>query len=70
MKMNRVYAVLWCFCLSSSSYAIPRTLLYDYKSGEAAQLPRADDIASQAIQLKVPIVLYGTSYESIYVSIH
>lgn len=66
--MNKIYTVLLCFWISSTSNAIPRTLLYDYKGGDVSQLPRADDVSSPPIQLKVPVVLYGVPYESIYVS--
>lgn len=66
--MDRFYAILWCLCLTATVRAIPRALLYDYKGSEVSQLPRGDDVSSPPVPLKVPVVLYRTPYESVYVS--
>lgn len=68
MKMTSFFTILLCFCITAITRAIPKTLLYDYKTSEVSQLPRGDDVSSPQVQLSVPVVLYGIPYESVYVS--
>ncbi|CAH1160142.1 unnamed protein product [Phaedon cochleariae] len=47
--------------------AIPTSLLYDYNVPEAVYLPKEDDIASDKINLRDPIIFFGIEYETIFV---
>lgn len=47
---------------------IPQGLLYEHNVPEAVILPKTDDGSSREIKLKEPIVFFGNSYDSIYVS--
>jgi hypothetical protein len=68
--MRFVGAVLIVFCVSLCS-AIPRELLYPHGTGTDQVLPQdQDEASSPEISLKVPIVFYGETYNSIYVSLH
>jgi len=69
-KMQFVGAFLFVLCVSLCS-AFPRELLYPHGTGEDQVLPRdQDEASSPEISLKVPIVFYGETYNSIYVSLH
>jgi len=69
-KMRFAGAFLIVLCVSLCS-AIPRELLYPHGAGEDLVLPQDQDEASSSeISLKVPIVFYGETYNSIYVSLH
>lgn len=69
-KMRFAGAFLIVLCVSLCS-AIPRELLYPHGAGEDQVLPQDQDEASSSeISLKVPIVFYGETYNSIYVSLH
>jgi len=69
-KMLFAGAFLIVLCVSLCS-AIPRELLYPYGDGEDQALPQEQDEASSPeISLNVPIVFYGETYNSIYVSSH
>nr|XP_023027888.1 nidogen-2-like [Leptinotarsa decemlineata] len=48
--------------------AIPVTLLYEYKVPDAVYLPKGDDISSQEIELREPVVFFGEEFDSIYVN--
>jgi hypothetical protein len=51
--------------------AIPRELLYPHGAGIDLVLPQdQDEAASPEIALQVPIVFYGETYNSIYVSLY
>jgi hypothetical protein len=68
--MRSVSAFLIVLCASLIS-AIPTELLYQHGPGTDQVLPQdQDDASSPEISLKVPIVFYGETYNSIYVSFH
>jgi hypothetical protein len=67
-KMRLVNSLCVALCVSVC-YAIPRELLYPHGVGTDQVLPEdQDEAASPEITLKVPIVFYGETYSSIYVS--
>jgi hypothetical protein len=69
-KMRCVGAFLVLLCVSLCS-AIPKELLYPYGTGTDQVLPQdQDEASSPEISLQVPIVFYGETYNSIYVSLH
>lgn len=66
--MRSAGAFLIVLCVSLCS-AIPRELLYPHGAGEDQVLPQdQDEASSPEISLKVPIVFYGETYNSIYVN--
>lgn len=48
--------------------AIPSSLLYDYNVLDAIRLPRGDDISSEEIVLREPLVFFGVNFDTVYVS--
>jgi hypothetical protein len=61
-----------CFVLCvSAGLAIPRELLYPHGAGTDQALAQdQDEAASPEIALQVPIVFYGETYNTIYVSLY
>lgn len=57
-----------CSFLFSSVRTIPQRLLYDYEVAEAAYLPKGDDVSSGPITLREPLIFFGVSFDTIYVS--
>lgn len=54
--------------LAASVSAITRDQFYPYGHGVDQRLPRGAEVSSPEIGLSVPIVFYGETYESIFVS--
>ncbi|KAJ8969010.1 hypothetical protein NQ317_007371 [Molorchus minor] len=66
--MRQVFwCLLWCF-LYAGIRGIPFSLLYDHNVPESQFLPKQDDVSSPEIKLRVPVVFFGTTFESIYVN--
>ncbi|KAJ8949810.1 hypothetical protein NQ318_000508 [Aromia moschata] len=62
--------ILWCFlCFSYAEVrGIPASLLYDHDGPGVEYLPKDNDVSSEEIRLREPVVFYGTPFESIYVN--
>ncbi|KAG5890814.1 hypothetical protein JTB14_008255 [Gonioctena quinquepunctata] len=62
--------LIWCvLCfLFVDINAIPATLLYEYNVSDAVYLPREDDVSSQEIELREPVVFFGVIFDSVYVN--
>lgn len=57
-----VLALVACAC------AVTRDQFYPHGLGLDQNLPRGSDVPAPEVPLKVPIKLYGESYDTIYVS--
>lgn len=68
LKKSLVLCFL-CSFLFSGIRTIPQNLLYPYDVPEAVYLPKDDDISSGPIKLKEPIVFFGVTFDTIYVSL-
>ncbi|KAL1489768.1 hypothetical protein ABEB36_013702 [Hypothenemus hampei] len=67
MKILKYFYVFF-LTFSSSVRSIPSRILYEFNIPDAKNLPPENDISSEEITLKVPIVFYGVTYSSIYVN--
>ncbi|XP_059051418.1 nidogen-like [Achroia grisella] len=56
------------FLLATCACAITRDQFYTYGSGLDQRLPRGNQVSSPEIPLKVPIVFYGETYETVFVN--
>lgn len=65
MKLKILSLLLMCACVRG----IPPGLLYEIDAPGAQYLPAEDDVSSKEIQLRVPVVFYGTTYHSIFVCV-
>lgn len=64
----RLATCIFCFFVFISVKALPISLLYDYNVPEAIRLPKGDDISSEEIVLREPLVFFGISFDTVYVS--
>lgn len=70
-RIMKALQVLVCFIfLLKQICGLPEELLYEHKVAHAVQLPKEDDVSSAEIKLKVPIIFYGTKFNTIFVSNH
>jgi hypothetical protein len=68
--MQCITSLCIVLCVSACA-AIPRELLYPHGAGTDLVLPRdLDEASSPEIALRVPIVFYDETYNSIYVSLY
>lgn len=63
MKILSLLLLIMCACVRG----IPPGLLYEFEPPGVQYLPAEDDVSSKEIQLRVPVVFYGTTYSSIFV---
>jgi nidogen (entactin) len=66
MKLLRIFCC--CTFFLTTTCALPVGLLYDHNVREAIQLPKDNDVSSPEIKLRVPVVFYGTRFNTIFVN--
>ncbi|RZB39705.1 nidogen-1 [Asbolus verrucosus] len=66
MKLLRNFCC--CIFLVTNACGIPVSLLYEHNVDEVIKLPKENDVSSPEIKLKVPVVFYGTRFNSIFVN--
>ncbi|XP_044255979.1 nidogen [Tribolium madens] len=66
MKLLRLFSC--CLIFFTSANSLPVGLLYNHNVPEAFKLPQENDVSSPEIKLKVPVVFYGTKFNSIFVN--
>jgi hypothetical protein len=66
MKLLRIFCC--CTFFLTTTCALPVGLLYDHNVREAIQLPKENDVSSPEVKLRVPVVFYGTRFNTIFVS--
>nr|CAI5831592.1 unnamed protein product [Callosobruchus analis] len=61
----RLYLLLYLF---AEVHCLPANLLYRTDLPEAKVLPKGDDLSSPEVRLRVPVLFFGTSFETLYVN--